>query len=334
MKWITTFCCCIVSILHGQEPDHNVFSRDSFPPFVKAVGITGYLSGMEASAFDSSMIISQSYFECDSTGRWKRRVDVGSGGLSADDTTWYDQTLHTRFDRLKNGYDESKVSTAFNRDGTVNSVFIDFQKQDDRSIKYDYDKQKRVVRCTETIAGLETVIDFVYNRKTGLLELKRTSTGNAGEKRHNIFNEEQYEYNEKKQCIKSYERFYGENNFMRLCDTVWFSYNDKDLLVEKRESRQNGTTKMHTAYEYDDSGRMIRKVYTYSTAEQPEPYTIINEWEFDDHGNWSMVSEEDSDGSGDAYTWDIKYNDRGLPESCTYETEAEIIYYVWEYEYR
>lgn len=330
------FLTCVVVLVAwsdsiAQSVGTNIFDKDSFPPNIKSVTIKCFALGDESQPDSLTREISSTYMEFVPNGKWSSRIVVFADGDVSYDSSWYDKNTRTHLLRRRNTFEPSLKSTAYNPDGTVNSIFFDAEQRDDISQKFDYDKQGRLIHTTETFTDQEKRQEFTYN-KAGLLERKTVSYGSVLQKKQDIESEQQYFYNTNGQRTQVIEVYYGAKDVVRVRDTVWFVYDSDGRIISQTESRQNGEEQRKYTYAYDSTGRMIEKTYAYTSKTGGNGY-VNNKWEYDKVG-YCSYSYEEGPGYSIALRWKITYNEQGLPVLCYYSNDAEVFCYRWEYEYR
>lgn len=323
------FSAALFFLLHlglfAQMDQHNILNRDSFPPFVKTVTLTGYVQTAEGNNQMSSR-----YFVLDTTGTWKSQTDVYSDGDVSFDTVLWDPVKRTRTVTHKNEFEPGRSVVTYNKDGTVKSISNEPAQRDPQTTEFEYDNAKRVTKKRLVFVENLTVEVYLYDEAGRIINRKRSS-GSVTAKKLQLDYEEKYEYQLQGDDFVMYAFYYGANESVRVRDTVFHTFNEQHLLVQKVEVMENGAWKRVTLNEYDNMGRTTHvQVQSVQKGEERMSNTSI---EYDSLGYYALYVQEETS-YGFSNRWTTGYNERGLPVETFYKTAAETFYYEWKYEYR
>ena len=329
MKFLTTTAAFfLAAMLHAQVGEHNILYRDSFPSFVKSATRTGYLAGTEQKDTPLETV----YYEFDSTGHWSVRIESRGDEVVSNDSAFYDPVKRTRVIRQHNAVEPATIVFTYNTDGTVKRMSMEPAMREHESFEYEYDGQKRVVKSTHFFPDQRIEEVYTFDKEGRQSGMKRYS-GSRISKKLPLDYEEQFVYEQESRSYVQYNLYYGAGDKVTMRDTIFFTFDERNLLTSKTESLENGTSKKIVLYAYDDKGRVVSE----QTERRSTKSDVIKRWnvtvEYDTLGNWAYYSEE-GDSYGYSNRWTTVYNARGLPEHSAFETMAETIYYRWEYEYR
>ncbi len=327
-KFLFLFAFIFPFCIHAQGDPRNILNRDSFPPFVKTVTMNGYLYNEEGK-YEEPM--TSRYFELDTTGHWKVRVETFSDGDRSRDSIRYNKITRTKTEWRSNSFEPGKITTIYNKDGTIKSVLNEPGQRDPQLTEYDYDQNERCIKMKVTFVESVTVTEYAYDELGNVLNLKRYS-GSTSSKKLQLDYEEKYDYEQSGHGYIVYGLYYGAGDAVRVRDTVFCIYNDSKLVESKVEKMENGKWQKLSFYEYDQFGRLIHE-HTETTTADKEQRTSNKSIEYDSLGYYRVYIEEETT-FGFSNRWTTIYNEKNLPVECFYQTAAEVFYYKWEYVYR
>jgi YD repeat-containing protein len=317
-----------VTTVSAQVDVLNILNRDSFAPNVQKVTEDCYLrpAGEDTNIFQSSR-----YYECDSVGRWKVRIESFSDDDASHDSVKYDPNTRTRIISRSNDFEPSKGITVFNKDGTIKSFLAVPGYREPQLTEYEYDQNKRLIKKTLTFVEFKSVEEYLYDKEGRIVNLKKSS-GSVTQKKLQLDYEEKYEYSNNTASMM-YAFHYGANNQVRVRDTIVCTYDDEHRMTSKVEVMENGTSKKITTFEYDSQGRLIAAQWQLIAKGDTKGNAGNKNIEYDSLGYYALYVEEEI-GYGFTNRWTTQYNELGLPVQCYYETVGETFYYEWKYQYR
>lgn len=314
-------------LLNAQDVYPNILERDSFPG-VKSLEISGYLLQF-GEEMDTILIpLTQSGFTFNEVGAWTTRAGVFPDGNVSFDSIWYDQKTRTKFIRSANDFDPSLTSITYNAKGQIISELYSPELHEQVMTEYCYNKSGRLVRKSSSFGDQQTVDEYAYDKK-GRMITRKQSTGSITGNTTKLDLASVYEYNAIGKLHRTISSFYGAPGVVNRIDTIWYEYDALKRLVVQKESRDSGKSSTITTWEYDDKGRTTAQEYIYNDLEGN--YDQVNTYaEYDSMGYCRNFSD-----NGSGYTmglvWKTTYNEKGLPVSCIYTTDTEVILYKWEY---
>ena len=265
-----------------------------------------------------------------STGKWETRIETYADGDQSFDTIKYDAKLRIKTIRRSNTFEPSTTTIVYNTDGKVSSIYVDNDQRDDVSDDYEYDKRGNLKRHRQIFADGQTVDDYLY--KDGRLLSVTTSSGSVTSKKLTVDRVVTHRYDEKGLRIMTLDEYFSSDGQVRVSDTLIMTYDEKGLLIARRESRQRGAEQYNYEFHYDSLNRVSwSSVVIYTNGENP--FSTHKEWNYDSHGYYSY-SEESNEADLYYFRYETTYNEAGLPVSCFYMDGHDRIYYTWQYIYR
>lgn len=322
--------CGMLLQLKAQFTDIDVLYRDSFPSDVRAVTLSGYLVSYRENGDTALSEMSSRYTEYDRKGKCIVRFGHFANGEFTSDSMFYYPERKTDVVKTKSNRSSATITKAYNPDGSLNSIFFDNDEGDDVVQEFRYNKRGQLLRFTETYAGQVKVIDYHYTKK-GVLEKKSTSFGLVGEKQRHLNESETYRYDSAGRVAMLLLSFYAGDGNIRKTDTTWFAYNMQGKIARQLEVQQGGATKSAVVSSYDSLGRLTEQERLLQVA-GVESYSSSIRITYDRYGYCTSFSGSTAD-SGDSVTWRTTYDASGLPLTCVYTNDAEVLFYTWTYVY-
>jgi hypothetical protein len=321
--------CCIVLHVNAQFTHIDILYRDSFPAHVRSVVLQGYLvsHGHDGDTILSPM--SWRYTEYDKSGRCIVYESRFSDGDFISDSTFFYPAMKTEVLKMKDRFSSAIITKAYNADGTINSIFFDNEKEDVVQ-EFKYNRRGRLIRLTETYAGQVKVIEYLYTKK-GVLVKKSTSYGLVGEKQLHLNEAETYSYDSTGHVDMKLLSYFTGDGSLRRTDTSWYRYNEHGDLTGQVDVQQGGSMQSFLVNVYDSLGRLIEQERVLKLEGEPD-YATTMLITYDKSGYCTSFYES-SEESGGIVTWETTYDAQGLPLTCAYSNDAEVMFYRWTYVY-
>jgi|GEM_PF-6222416 hypothetical protein len=313
---------------HTQEFALNILNKDSFTRDIQKVTMNGYIIKDDGQDMEP---MSSVYFELDSIGSWKVRIVTYSDGDESRDSVIYNPKTRTKVLWTTSDFEPGKVTTVYNTDSTIKSIYSQPGQRDPQLTEYFYDGNKRCVKTRVTFVENITETEYGYD-EFGRPEYVRRSSGAVSSKTLQTDMEEYYEYQPGDNGYLMYRFYYGAGEEIRVRDTVMGTLNDRYQILQEYAIMENSKWRKTTTWTYDTLGRVTSE-HIESDLESGEHRVEDKMMQYDSLGFYKQYSDEETSYSF-SRTWDTKYNVKGLPQISYFKTEAETFYYEWIYVYR
>lgn len=191
-------------------------------------------------------------------------------------------TLPTTYKYIRENKLEYDANLTYDADGHVLTAKLSFYDEDGvpeyiQECISRYDDSGRLIAYDSEYVRVEEYEIKTYTELTyddGGKLIKAVDFNKDGDNKL-IDQTEQYEYDERGNCIREIRKYYGTDGQIETEDHVTFTYNADNMCTSEIDGNGYGYR-----YTYDDNGLMISEVYVYE-GEERTPYTY--QWIFDEN---------------------------------------------------